>query len=394
MTRIPLDVSLFCAIGAVMAIGIFLHLLLNCLLRRRVVAGARAIDERIAVLIPMRNEEAHAAAVLADVLAQEGAANMNVWVCDDHSGDNTWAIISAVAAADNRVRVFQAADLPLGWLGKPWACQQLRQAVRDADAERDDSATCATDVLIFIDADVRLAPNAVSAAVSTMKRHQLAFLSPFPKQIYRGWLPTMFQPLLQWAILSMLPLRLMERSARTAYDRELAAGNGQFLAIDAVAYDAARGHESVRSEVVEDVMLARSIKLAGGRVSITPAPQIATCEMYPDAPSLIEGYTKSLWRAFGGRFGAVAVAALFLMQFIMPWVGMFTAPPSSLLWWLCIGGVLAGLFGRVVAALVCHERPWLAITHPLSILVFVWLVAESLRRKANGQLQWKGRALV
>lgn len=89
-------------------------------------------------------------------------------------------------------------DLPPGWLGKPWACAQLAAA---SDAE----------ILVFVDADVRLAAGAVAAAVTAMGDADLA--SVFPRHDADGAV-RLVQPLLTWTWLTTSPLRLAERSAR------------------------------------------------------------------------------------------------------------------------------------------------------------------------------------
>ena len=359
----------------------FLHLLLNIAARRRIPLTAAQVGERVAVMIPMRNEERNAAAVVNSVLAQQGIADLRVLVCDDNSSDATAAAVAAIAEREPRVTLLRGVQPPQQWLGKPWACRQLREAAGDAD------------VLVFIDADVRLHPQAVAAGVVALRRHRLDLLSPFPRQEYSGFWLSLFQPLLQWSILAMLPLRVMELRARWKIFTSLAAANGQFLIIDSVAYDRAGGHDAVRSQVVEDVMLARAIKAAGGKVTLTPAPTLASCRMYETNTDFVTGYTKSMWAAFGNPLGGLGVAATFLIQYLLPWFGLFTTATGSIAWWACIGAIAAGVIGRLATATLVRDAVWPAFLHPLSILVFCWLMLESLRRKATGNLRWKGRVI-
>src|SRR5205807_5961315 len=133
--------------------------------------------------------------------------------------------------------------LPSGWLGKPHACWHLARAATGT-------------VLVFVDADVVLAPDAVAGAVSLLRNEGLAFVSPYPRQLAGSWLERLVQPLLQWSWLAFLPLRLAERGHRPS----LANANGQLLVVDTAAYRRAGGHASVRAEVVDDVALARSLR--------------------------------------------------------------------------------------------------------------------------------------
>ena len=57
-------------------------------------------------------------------------------------------------------------------------------------------------------------------------------------------------------------------------------------------------------------------------------------------------------------------------------------------------GTLAALTGRVLAGRRTGSRVWPdALAHPASVLAFVGLIADSLRRHRNGSLTWKGRQL-
>src|SRR6202012_4678778 len=133
------------------------------------------------------------------------------------------------------------APLPAGWLGKPYARQQLADAAAGAD------------VLGFVDAPGVLAPGAVAPAGAPPRRAGVTLLSPSPRITGAGRL---VQPLLQWSWLTFLPLRAMERSPRES----LAAAGGQWLIADRAGYERAGGHASVRDDVLEDIGLARSIK--------------------------------------------------------------------------------------------------------------------------------------
>lgn len=363
----------------------FVHLLLNIAIRRRIPLNAShpsaAFDQGVAVLIPMRDEELNAADVVRTVLAQEAVPGLQLIVCDDNSTDATADLVATAAGGDARVTLLKGQPLPNGWLGKPWACKQLRDAAGNVD------------ILVFIDADVRLHPRAIASSIAVLRRHRLSLLSPFPRQLYRGFWLSLFQPMLQWSILAMLPLRVMELRARWRVFTNLAAANGQFLVIDAADYDRADGHTSVKSQVVEDVMLARAIKRAGGKVTLTPAPEVASCRMYTNNSEFVIGYTKSMWAAFGGPLGGLGVTATFLLQYVLPWIGVVANPIGSVTFAACAAAIAAGMAGRIAAALTARDALWPALLHPLSIFVFAWLMVESLRRKASGTLQWKDRAI-
>ena len=102
----------------------------------------------VSVLIPARNEAAGIALAVESVLASIGVP-FEVIVMDDASTDQTASIVAALGRRDGRVRLEQAPALPHGWNGKQHACWALAAAAR-------------YDILCFVDADVRLAPEAIS----------------------------------------------------------------------------------------------------------------------------------------------------------------------------------------------------------------------------------------
>jgi len=208
-------------------------------------------------------------------------------------------------------------------------------------------------------------------------------VSPYPRQVAGSILERLIQPLLQWSWLAFLPLRSAERSRRPS----LAAANGQFLVVDAAAYRASGGHALVAHDVLDDVALARQLRAAGARGGFVDGTAIASCRMYDGGRALVDGYAKSLWRAFGSAAGAVFVTALLVAVFVLPWalVGVTAwAWPAA----------LAGPAGRLVAASRTGGRVLPdAAAHPLSILVFVVLVVVSFRRRCRGRIAWKGRPI-
>jgi hypothetical protein len=346
---------------------LLLHSFVNAALLRRPRRGA-AVDEVVSILLPVRNEAHRVTPTLTSLLDQEGVANAEILIYDDGSTDRTADVVRDVGGT--RTSLLVGGDLPPGWLGKPHACAQLAEAASGS-------------VLVFLDADVVLTPDAVAAAVELLRRRDLQFLSPYPLQLTRSWLERLVQPLLWWSWLTCLPLRIAERSSRPS----LAAANGQFLVVDAKAYRDAGGHAAVRNEVVEDVALARMFVRSGAHGGFVDGSAIARCRMYDGGHAVVDGYAKSAWCAFGSPAGAAVAAAAFLVVAVMPWALVGFTPWA---WPAALGGPAS----RVVAALRSGSRPILdALAHPLSALAFAWIVMVSLRRHHARQLTWKSRPL-
>ncbi len=77
---------------------------------------------------------------LRSLLAQRGVPRLTVLVLDDGSTDGT-ADGRTVDRGDSRVRLLTGAPLPPGWLGKPYACQQLADRTRRAESSSSSTPT-------------------------------------------------------------------------------------------------------------------------------------------------------------------------------------------------------------------------------------------------------------
>jgi hypothetical protein len=363
------------------------HTAVNALLLRRLPPAtldppphrppAATTAERVAVLLPLRDEADRVEPCLRALLAQRGVPGLTIHVLDDGSTDGTADVVRAVAG--DRVRLHTGAPLPAGggWLGKPHACHQLAEAAGDAD------------ILSFVDADVVLEPTAIASAAVLLREIDVTLLSPFPKITGTGRL---VQPLLQWSWMTFLPLRAMERSARPS----LAAAGGQWLVADRAGYRRAGGHAAVRTEILEDVALARAVKRSGGRVALADGSRQATCLMYPTWAALTSGYTKSLWASAGSGPASATVVVLLLLLYAVPAaaVPVLAAAGAWVPALIAFAAYLLAVTGRVIAAAATGGRRWPdPLAHPASIAALTWLTARSVHLHRRGTLTWRGRPI-
>ncbi len=363
--------------GTLLAAAFTVHTVRNL----RVVPVPRAatepITETVSVLIPARDEATTVAAAVRSAVGQRQVGALEVIVLDDGSVDGTAAIVDALADDDPRVQARHAAtDPPPGWLGKPWACARLAQ---DAGGS----------VLVFVDADVRLAPDAVAAAVGVLRSADVAMVSPYPRQIAGTWLEHLTQPLVTWAWLALLPLAWQQRSTRPS----LSAATGQFVVVDAAAYRAVGGHAAVRDRVVEDVALMAALRRAGFGAWTVDGSHLARCRMYDGARSVVDGYGKSLWSAFGGPAGSTAVAAVLALAYLGPVAGAVLGRDRRTRA-VGLAGYVAAVGSRALVARRTGEPVAAALTHPASIAAFLTLTAVSWARHRRGTLRWKGRPVT
>jgi Glycosyl transferase family 2 len=358
-------------VGSAGAVAATAHTFVNLQALRTPAREPAPVGERVSVLVPARDEAHRIGACLASVLDQVGVPDLEILVLDDRSTDGTAEVVRRVTSGDPRVRVLDGEPLPDGWLGKPHACEQLARAATGT-------------VLVFLDADVVLAPQAVAATVGLLREASLDVVSPYPRQIAETWSERLVQPLLQWSWLTLLPLRVAETSSRPS----LTAGNGQLLAVDAAAYRMAGGHSAVRRAVLDDVALVRALKSAGGRGGVVDGTGLATCRMYDGWPDLREGYEKSAWAAFGSPAGAAAVVGVLGVVYVVP---ALAALRGSFVGAVGYGAAVTGRY--VVAERTGGRSLPDSFGHPASIALLAWLTAGSWVRRRRGTLRWKGRPL-
>ena len=320
--------------------------------------GAANISESTDVLIPMRNEEENVDGCLKSVMSSELLETSRVFVLDDGSTDSTPQLISQF-----KVEKLTGTEPPAGWVGKNWACHNLSQAGSGK-------------YLVFIDADVRLHPYAIASAITNMNKFGWDFISPYPRQIAGSFLEKLIQPLLQWSWLASVPLRIAEKFS----SRSMTIANGQFFIVKRSAYEKSGGHAAIAGEVLDDLELARLLISQGFKGGVADGSIVASCRMYKRNSQLIDGYTKSLWKAFGGQLGTLVAIILLYLTGVSPFLG--------------IGAPALFIFlSRVLAAIKTRSNPAYAFLHPVSILVLLYLIVLSAIRKSRGTLQWRGRAI-
>jgi cellulose synthase/poly-beta-1,6-N-acetylglucosamine synthase-like glycosyltransferase len=223
----------------------FLVVLANFLNRPLLPKGNLKEDPMVSILVPARNEESRLPFLLED-LQYSDFRNLEIIVYNDNSSDGTMEIVRQGMKKDSRIRLIDGGGLPEGWLGKNYACHMMS---KEASGE----------YIIFIDADVRITPTLLNDSISFLKRYRLDMLSLFPVQVMETLGEKVTVPLINWVLVSLLPLWLISRSRRSS----LAAANGQFMLFRANAYHKHDFHQMVKGERVEDIRIIRRMKSLG-----------------------------------------------------------------------------------------------------------------------------------
>lgn len=331
----------------------------------------------VSILIPARNEEENIAACVEAAIASKDAA-IEVVVLDDHSDDRTAPIVEALARADPRVRLERAPPLPAGWCGKQHACHVLAQR-------------SLYPVLLFIDADVRLAPKAASAAAGFLLSRNIGLASGFPRQLTEGAAERLMIPLIHLLLLGYLPVALMRRR----YDVGLGAGCGQFIIVRKDAYLRAGGHAAIRTSLHDGLKLPRAFRRAGIMTDLFDATGLAACRMYKGGRALWSGFAKNATEGMATSRALPLWTVLLLGGHFLPWVLLpvsvaVAAPPTAIT--AAAAGVVANLALRAALAARFGQSGASILGHPLSMLALLALQWSALVQAWLGKpASWRGR---
>jgi chlorobactene glucosyltransferase len=342
-----------------------------------VVARGEAQTASLSILIPARNEESNLAACLDAALAQQGEPVLEVLVYDDHSTDNTRAVINEYEQRDRRVRLVQAADLPAGWCGKTFACAQLAEAAQG-------------EWLLFLDADARLAADATARMLAEVERRRLTLLSCWPALELGSFWERALMPLLNFVVFTLYPAPLALRRP----DASLGLAHGACLLVRRETYALVGGHGAVRDQLFEDVRLAQLWRERGQAGLCLDGQGTVSVRMYRSFAEIWSGFQKNFFPAFRRESSfwvfMVLHLALFLLPFILaPFVLMTGSVGSGTA--LIVVAVCVLLMRAVLA--VRFRHPWWAVLlHPLGETVLIALGLSSWWRCKSGRgVEWKGR---
>jgi chlorobactene glucosyltransferase len=357
--------------------------MLNVFLNLRVLKRPR-VDSRppepaplISVLVPARDEEANIETCLKSLKSQD-YPNFEILVLDDHSSDNTAAIVGRMAAEDSRIRLFRSEPLPEGWAGKPFACYQLAQRAKGS-------------WLLFVDADTIHAPHMLRGVLPIAIESKIGMLSGFPRQIANSLPQKVAIPVLYFVIMSWLPIWWLHRSRKPRPSLAI----GQFLLFSREAYWKIGGHLAVKSRIIEDVWLGVEINRSGSRHIAIDLSPVVSCNMYHDVGAMWEGFIKWMYSvaALSRIFLALLIVAayfFFLAPFYWLWHELFVAPTG---WGPIIGFQVVMIFGmRWLVDSRFKEPVVSAFLHPLgfSFLMLTGLYAGS-RQVVGAGVRWKNR---
>ena len=342
----------------------------------------------ISILIPARDEEQSIERCIQSLIAQT-YEHLEILVLDDHSSDATATIVQRMIdnlplQQQGRLRLLQGSELPSGWGGKNFACQQLAQHASGA-------------YLFFTDADTIHDPKMVTSVYGYMQDSKVSLLTAQPTYELVSLSERLVVPLLTFTIMTLLPVALIP----VRPEPSLATGNGQLLCFERSAYERIGGHESVKNRILEDVLLARAIKKASLRMTFVDAQDLVRCRMYHSFGEVWAGFSKNLFAFYNyalpfALVGLVLNILLFIMPPLLIIAALFVHLTTATLLLATSAYLLAVLMRILLTLRFTHTQRGimllLCLLHPVSIALECLILLNSMRwhyRKEG--IVWKGR---
>ncbi len=334
-----------------------------------------AENPSLVVIVPARNEAVALPQSLASLLAQD-YGNIHVIAVDDRSDDETGAIINSLAAKHpGRFTAIHVSELPEGWLGKTHAM---------ALAARHAIAIHKPDYLLFTDADVFFQPDAIrrslAEAVAIQADHFVTFPTAIVKTVGEGTLLSYLGVMGLWA--SRPWLASNPNAIRDSI------GIGAFNLLRTPAYQQLGGFDSLRMEILEDLTLARRVKLARLSQQVAVAPGMVSLHWAPGAMGVVNVMAKNLFAVFHFRLEFVVLTCIALATLCLGPVIFLILPPTEFPAMIALASIWV-LY--ILSARHSKISPRYALLFPAGAALFLYSVLRSVWiTLRTGGVTWRG----
>ncbi|UCG17534.1 MAG: glycosyltransferase [Phycisphaerales bacterium] len=351
--------------------------------------GAPARAPRVSVLVAAKDEEENIGDCVRSLLEQD-YPDYEVIVTNDRSVDRTGAILNDLrrSSANGKLKILTVETLREGWFGKNNA---MREGVAAATGEW----------YCFADADCRqTSRRTLSMAVREAIERGVDFLSVLPVLETRSFWERLLQPVCAGVMVFWFrPERVNDPKSRTAY------ANGAFMLMTRSCYDRIGGHECVKTEVNEDMHMARIAKAKGLSLRVIQNDDLYVTRMYASFVETWRGWSRIFYGCFGS-FRRLAVSMLLLVTAsILPWVslivsaigGLVAGPSRAGPWWTVAA---VSLVVVIVQQTVTFRFYRLVRSHPAwsfgyivgAVLCLGMLINAALKLGGTTRTIWRGTA--
>jgi len=351
---------------------------ISAFLGYRRIPGLRSVDPladaslpTLAIVATAKDEAARVEDAARSLLAQD-YPRLSIVIVDDRSVDGTGAILDRLASEDPRLRVVHVDSLPDGWIGK---CHALARGAQATDSEW----------ILFVDADVVLAPVAARRAISLAVRQGWDHVAAGPDMRLESLGEEIF------VAAFMVVFNTSQRPWRASNPRRRnAIGIGAFNLVRRDAYRKAGGHEAIRYELIDDMALGKILKASGARQTFARHDGLVSVHWHPGVHGLILGVEKNAFPGLHYNLLLGLLAPWFLL--VAAWAPVFGFFLGGTVPWLLSLAAWCGvlLCYREVARSV-NIKLWHAVTMPVGVTLFLYAFMRSMVLiLIRGGVVWRG----
>jgi hopene-associated glycosyltransferase HpnB len=340
-------------------------------------AAATDAVGRVVAVIPARNEASVVGLAVQSLLAQQFAGELHIVVVDDASTDGTCDVVRTAAAqadATGRVTVIRGTGPDPGWSGKVCAMARGVEPLQP-------------DYLLFTDADIHHDADNVAHLVANARRLDSDLLSSMVELTVSNAAERWLIPAFVFFFLKLYPPTWIARAGAAT-----AGAAGGCMLVRPQALTRSGGLAAVRSQIIDDCSLARSIKRSGGRVVLGLTHRAHSLRPYGSAREIGRMISRT-------AFNQLRHSWLLLLATMLGLIATYLLPPL-----LLFSGNRAGLSGGAVAcALMClcyapmvrfyRLNPLWTLSLPAAAAFYAGATVYSAWQYRIGRGgQWKGRA--
>lgn len=379
------------ALGAVSVVWLLRHAQINRYMRTEnplcdaMYDGPPVPAPRLSVLVAAKDEEENIERCVRTMLDQD-YPDFQMIAINDRSADRTGPILDAIAVENPKLTPVHVKELREGWFGKNNA---MREGFEHADGEW----------LCFIDADCRqTSRKTLSTAMRFAMEQNVDFLSVLPQLEAKSFWEQVVQPACGGILVFWFnPTHVNDPAHPTAY------ANGAFMLMKRSTYEAIGGHEPFKTQVNEDMHMAKATKAVGHRLRVVQNRDLYLTRMYTSFKAIWRGWSRIFYGCFE-TFRRLRISLMvMLFSGLLPWYSAIAA-------WVVVamrGWDGAGLFKPVALlatlAVVCQQSvlvryyrlsqtpAYLAPTYPVAgTLVCGMLINAMAKLGGRTTTTWRG----
>lgn len=336
-------------------------------------------SQTVSIILPVRNQATTVSDCVSSLVELQ-YGKKEIIVVDGNSTDETRKILHGFG---DKIKIFEEEPLPLGWVGKNWACHL---GYKQASGE----------LLMFTDGDSVHSRDSLTKTVSFMEETKADLVTLAPATILRTFWEKLLQPPIFWLIMMFVGGKWVNDDNKPRW----ALGNGQYMLFKRAAYERVGGHSAVRARIAEDYSIGRLVKAQGLRLRMVTASDSLEVRMYSSLPEIWRGWRKNFYSVSGNHplFRATYRLLLLFSFLVLPFAvlgyGVLLAPANLLNFYFISGAFMAFFLwlGLIILDRSIKINPAYALLLPVAIMIYIGIGLDSTVRGAFGMgFTWKGR---